>query len=197
VRAEIDAEGRVTIMNLPAGLASPAGRLNFPVDTGADCHICSMTSDASIAARKFFGKPAPTMIFKIDPLSPKPVYQQVIDQVKYAVASGRLADGDRIDPIRDVAVQTRVNRNTIARAYMELEREGVIRTRAGQGSFICGDGAGLARTRARRILSERIDGLLAQAHQFRLSEEDLLDLVRERLARVRLKGAQALEEEDS
>lgn len=79
------------------------------------------------------------MIFRIDPATSKPVYQQIIDQVKYAVATGRLVEGDRLEPIRDVAVQTRVNRNTIARAYLELEREGLIRTRAGQGSFICGE----------------------------------------------------------
>lgn len=128
------------------------------------------------------------MIFKIDPSSPKPVYQQLIDQVKYAVATGRLTDGDRLDPIRDVAVQTRVNRNTIARAYMELEREGVIRTRTGQGSFVCGDGQGVGKIRARKILAEGLDELLAQAHQFRLSEEEVWDLLRERLEKVKLKN---------
>jgi GntR family transcriptional regulator len=128
------------------------------------------------------------MIFRIDPTSPKPVYQQFIDQVKYAVATGRLAEGDRLDPIRDVAVQARVNRNTIARAYMELEREGIIRTRVGQGSFICGDGPGLGRARARKVLADSIDELLAQAHQFRMSEDEVLDLVRERLNKVKLKS---------
>jgi GntR family transcriptional regulator len=128
------------------------------------------------------------MIFKIDSSSPKPVYQQLIDQVKYAVATGRLADGDRLDPIRDVAIQTRVNRNTIARAYMELEREGVIRTRTGQGSFVCGDGQAVGKARARKILADEIDDLLAQAHQFRLSEDEVLELLRERLEKVRLKN---------
>ena len=54
--------------------------------------------------------------------------------------SGRLREGDRLGAIRDVAVQTRVNRNTVARAYAELERQGVIRSRPGQGSFISGKG---------------------------------------------------------
>jgi len=131
------------------------------------------------------------MIFRIDPLSPKPVYQQVIDQVKYAIASGRLAEGDRLDTIRDVAVQVRANRNTIARAYQELEREGLIRTRVGLGSFVCGDGGGLAKAKARRILTEQIDDLLARAHQFRLSEEEVLALLRERLNRVQLSSDDA------
>ena len=128
------------------------------------------------------------MIFLIDPNSPKPVYQQLIDQVKYAVASGRLTPGDRLPPIRDVAIQARANRNTVARAYMDLEREGVIRSKAGQGSFVSDGAPEVSRARARRMLEGRIDDLLAQAHQFRLSEEDLLDLVRERLDKVSLQG---------
>jgi GntR family transcriptional regulator len=127
------------------------------------------------------------MIFEIDPTSAKPVYLQIIDQVKYAVASGRLRDGDRLPPIRDVAIQTRVNRNTIARAYLELEREGVIRGRAGQGSFINdGGGSTIGKAQARQILGERIDKLLVQARQFRLDEEEIMELIRRRLAKVKL-----------
>lgn len=126
------------------------------------------------------------MLFKIEPLSPKPVYRQIVDQVKYAVASGRLRAGDRLDSIRDVAVRARVNRNTVARAYMDLEREGVIRSSAGRGSFVSADGAGVGRAQARRILAEAIDGALAQAHQFRMTEADFLDLVRQRLNKVEL-----------
>lgn len=126
------------------------------------------------------------MIFTVDPYAPKAVYQQLIDQVKYAIARGRLAAGERLPAIRDVAVQARVNRNTVARAYQELEREGVIRSRAGQGSFVSEEAPEVSRARARRELAPRIDELLAQAHHWRLSEEELLTLVRERLGRVRL-----------
>lgn len=126
------------------------------------------------------------MIIKIDPASPKPVYRQVIDQVKYAVASGRLREGDRLDPIRDLAAATRVNRNTIARAYQELEREGVIRSRSGQGSFVGGGGLAPHRGEACRILGERIDELLALAHQFQLDEDAVRALIDERLKKIRL-----------
>ncbi len=134
------------------------------------------------------------MIFQIDPASSKPVYQQIVDQVRYAIASGRLEDGDRLDAIRDVAIQTRVNRNTIARAYQELEREGLIRTRVGQGSFVCGDGAGMAKSRAKAILNEMIDDVLMRAHQFRVSEDELSELIRRRLARVQLSNKADQEE---
>lgn len=126
------------------------------------------------------------MILKIDSNSAKPVYQQLVDQVKYAVAAGRLREGDRLPPIRDVAVQVRVNRNTVARAYMELEREGVIRTRPGQGSFITDGALGVGKTRARKVLTEAIDDVLGQARQFRMTEGEVLDLVKERLGKVKL-----------
>ncbi|MCX7014124.1 MAG: GntR family transcriptional regulator [Candidatus Sumerlaeota bacterium] len=127
------------------------------------------------------------MLFRIDLNSPKPVYQQVIDQVKYAVAAGRLRAGDRLPAIRDVATQTRVNRNTVARAYLELEREGVIRTNAGQGSFVRDEGpAGVHRARARRVLADLIDEMLAQARQFQMAEAEVIALVNERLSKVEL-----------
>lgn len=126
------------------------------------------------------------MIIKIEPASPKPVYRQVIDQIKYAIASGRLREGDRLDPIRDVATATRINRNTIARAYQELEREGVIRSRAGQGSFVGGSGPAPHRGQSCRILAERIDELLTLAHQFRLDEDAVRALIDERLKKINL-----------
>ena len=128
------------------------------------------------------------MIFQIELNSPKPVYQQIVDQLKYAVASGRLAVGDRLPTIREVAVQTRTNRNTVARAYTELEREGFLHTRPGLGSFVSGEAPAHGRKRSRRILAERLDELLALAHQFRMPAEELEELVRERLERVRLPG---------
>jgi len=81
------------------------------------------------------------MFFRIALASATSVYRQVGEQIKYAIATGALAPGDRLPPIRDVAAQTRVNRNTIAKAYSELEREGVIFSRPGQGSFVSGAGA--------------------------------------------------------
>ena len=67
------------------------------------------------------------MIFQVDPASSKPVYQQLMDQVKLAIAGRRLRPGDKLPTVRDLAVQLRINRNTVARVYSELEREGAIR----------------------------------------------------------------------
>ncbi|HEX9045646.1 MAG TPA: GntR family transcriptional regulator, partial [Verrucomicrobiae bacterium] len=76
------------------------------------------------------------MIFQIDFKSGKPVYLQLADQVRYAAASGALRPGDSLPSIRPLAEELRVNRNTIAKAYTELESQGVIETLPGKGCFL-------------------------------------------------------------
>jgi GntR family transcriptional regulator len=104
------------------------------------------------------------MIFRIDPAAPLPVYLQIIEQVKRAIARGVLRPGDLLPPIRDVAVQARINRNTVARAYTELEREGLITARQGIGSIISERAAPTITRRERvRRLREQLDAALNQA----------------------------------
>jgi GntR family transcriptional regulator len=105
-----------------------------------------------------------------------------MDQVKVAMAGGRLKAGDRLPPIRDVAVQVRVNRNTVARVYAELEREGVVYSRAGQGCFV-GDGAALtlSDTEQRRRLMGWVDDFITHATLFGMSRESISELFFERL----------------
>ncbi len=76
------------------------------------------------------------MIFQIDFKSGKPVYLQLVDQIRYAAASGALRPGDPLPSIRPLAEELRVNRNTIAKAYAELESQGVIETIPGKGCFL-------------------------------------------------------------
>jgi GntR family transcriptional regulator len=124
------------------------------------------------------------MFFKVDVSSSKPVYLQLIDQVKFAVASGRLKPDDRLPPIRDVSVQVRVNRNTVARVYAELEREGIIYSRAGQGCFVSDRGSALTNAEKRRQILGRLDDLLAQAKLFGIARKQMRDLFLERLDAV-------------
>ena len=85
--------------------------------------------------------------------------------MKYLVASGRLASGDELPPIRTLAEQLLVNPNTVARAYRELEAAGVVVTRHGAGTHVSGAASPLARRERLDILSQRIDALLAEARQ--------------------------------
>jgi len=111
-----------------------------------------------------------------------PIYQQIVNQVKYLVASGRLAPGEEIPPIRALAEQLTINPNTVARAYLELERAGVVTKRHGAGTYISESGSPLARRERVRILTRRIDALLAEAANMGIELDEIVDLLRERHA---------------
>ena len=109
-----------------------------------------------------------------------PIYLQIANQVKYLVASGRLAPRNEIPPIRVLAQQLVVNPNTVARAYLELERDGVVTKRHGSGTYISENGSPLARKERLKILSQRVDALLAEASHLEVTADELLKLIKER-----------------
>jgi GntR family transcriptional regulator len=109
-----------------------------------------------------------------------PIYLQIVNQVKYLVAAGRLAPGEEIPPIRSLAEQLVVNPNTVAKAYHELEREGVVTKRHGSGTYISDNGSPLARRERVKILTRRVDALLAEARHMDVPLKEILDLVRDR-----------------
>ena len=108
------------------------------------------------------------------------MYLQVVNQIKYLVASGRLAPGEELPPIRTLAGQLVVNPNTIARAYLELEREGLVLKRHGSGTYVSNEGSPLARRERRKILIQRADALLAEARHLDVDLTEILALLKER-----------------
>src|SRR6266702_2950107 len=116
-------------------------------------------------------------------LSPRdglPIYRQIVNQVKYLVAAGRLAPGEELPPIRVLAEQLLVNPNTIARAYLELERAGVVTKRHGSGTYVSEAGSPLARRERLKILTQRADALLAEALHLDVDLDEVTKLLRER-----------------
>jgi GntR family transcriptional regulator len=111
-----------------------------------------------------------------------PIYLQIVNQVKYLVASGRLAPGDELPPIRVLAERLIVNPNTVARAYRELEAAGVVEKRRTAGTYVSEQGSPLARRERMKILTERVDALLAEARQMGVEFEDLVQLAERRHA---------------
>jgi GntR family transcriptional regulator len=109
-----------------------------------------------------------------------PIYLQIVNQVKYLVASGRLVAGEELPPIRVLAEQLLVNPNTVARAYRELEAAGVVEKRRTAGTFVAETGSPLARRERVRIITERVDALLAEARQLGIELEEVVELVRRR-----------------
>ena len=120
------------------------------------------------------------MQFQLNFKSGKPVYLQLVDQVKAAVASGAAQAGDSLPSIRPLAEDLRVNRNTIAKAYAELESQGVIETAAGRGCFISGQSTTLRKDARVRILTEEVDQAVVQAHHLQVGKDEFLRLVEER-----------------
>ena len=106
-----------------------------------------------------------------------PIYVQVMQQIKYLVASGRLQPGDELPSIRTLAEQLIVNPNTIARAYRELETAGVVEKRRTAGTFVAEAGSPLARKERLRLLRQRIDQLLVEAFQMGFELDEVLKLV--------------------
>lgn len=109
-----------------------------------------------------------------------PIYLQIVTQVKYLVASGRLAPGEEIPPIRALAEQLLINPNTVARAYLELERAGIVTRRQGSGTYVTEAGSTLSRREKLKLLTGRADALLAEADHLEVPLEALLDLLSER-----------------
>jgi len=115
-----------------------------------------------------------------------PIYLQIANQVKYLVAAGRLAPGEEVPPIRVLAHQLLVNPNTVARAYLELERAGVVVKRHGAGTYISDHGSPLARKERVKILSQRVDALLAEAAHMQVAPDDLIKLLKDRQQSMQL-----------
>ena len=126
----------------------------------------------------------------IDPSSAVPIFAQIKDQVKHAVASGRLRAGDPVASVRALATALRVNRNTVAKAYSQLEQERVIETRVGEGSFVASRTAWLTTRERRRRIENRADALVTEAYLLSFRLEELGSFVDERTRRLELSRAE-------
>src|SRR5690242_20172397 len=121
------------------------------------------------------------MLFQIDFKAGKPVYLQLVDQVRYAAASGMLRPGEPLPGIRPLAEELRINRNTIAKAYAELESQGVIETQPGKGCFLKGNNSPFTRNVRDKLLEKEIDEAVVMAHHLQINRGAFMEMVNERL----------------
>ncbi len=115
------------------------------------------------------------MFINIDPSSGLPIYIQIAQQIKTAVAMGRLQPEDPLPSVRQLAVELAVNPNTVARAYLDLEIEGVIFKRQGAGTFVSSQGVEMSKGERRRVLNELLEKALVEGVNLGLSERELRD----------------------
>jgi GntR family transcriptional regulator len=124
------------------------------------------------------------MLFHIEPNSSIPIYEQIVAQVIFGVAEGTLRVGELIPSVRDLGEKLVVHPNTVAKAYQELERKGVVTTRRGRGMEVTPDGAKLCLQERQDIVRRRIREALREAASSALGPDDIRTLVEEELARV-------------
>lgn len=136
-----------------------------------------------------FARVIVVMLFQIDFKSGLPVYLQIVEQVRHAAASGALRPGESLPSIRPLAEELRVNRNTIAKAYAELESQGIIETLPGKGCFLRETNALFSEDVRRKLLSAKIDEAVVTAHHLRFKPGEFLQLARERLDYFKRKSA--------
>ena len=121
------------------------------------------------------------MLFQVNFKSGKPAYVQLVDQVKAAAASGALRPGEALPSIRPLAEELRLNRNTIAKAYSELESLGVIETLPGKGCFLKENHSPLRKEIRRKLLIEEIDQAIVMAHHLQVPGPEFLELLQGRM----------------
>src|SRR5207245_11049558 len=121
------------------------------------------------------------MLFQINYKSGKPIYLQLVDQIKAAAGSGALQAGEALPSIRPLAEELRVNRNTVAKAYSELENLGVIETLPGKGCFLKENHSPLRKEVRRKMLIEEIDQAIVQSHHLQVPGPEFLELIHARM----------------
>ncbi len=121
-------------------------------------------------------------IFTVDPHTGVPIYLQLIEQVKRSVALGVLSPGERLPTVKQLATDLTINPNTVARAYRELERDGVIETSVGRGSFVSSNGD-RASTALTDVASAAVDSAVREAKSMGLKRAQLKELFNNALER--------------
>jgi GntR family transcriptional regulator len=121
------------------------------------------------------------MILKVDFHAGKPVYLQLADQIRYAAACGKLRPGEPLPALRPLAEELRVNRNTISKAYAELDAQGIIETIPGKGFFVRQNKSPFTEPVRQRLLLTEIDEAVVMAHHLQVDRDKFLKLVNERL----------------
>jgi GntR family transcriptional regulator len=113
------------------------------------------------------------MVFKLNPRAGQPLYMQLMQQIRHAVETGVLQHGDQLPGIRTLAEEIVVSHNTVAKAYSELEHEGLLEIRHGSGAYIAAKSGGKSRSERGRLAQERVHALVEALQQGGFSAEEI------------------------
>jgi len=113
--------------------------------------------------------------FKLDLKSGVPFHRQIVDQIRFGIASGRLLPGEQLPTVRDLAVQLEINPNTVRKAYSDLELLGILDTQQGTGTFVSHQQIEIGDAEKQRMLRQICDELVARGHQYNLTLQDIIE----------------------
>jgi len=119
--------------------------------------------------------------FKLDIKSGVPFYRQIVEQIRYGIASKRLLPGEQIPTVRDLAVQLEINPNTVRKAYSELEILGVLDTQQGTGTFVANKEIEINDSEKERMLGQICDELVARGQQYNLTLKEIYEHMQRRI----------------
>ena len=122
------------------------------------------------------------MFIRIDATDGVPIYLQIAKEIKHTIAVGSVRPGEQLPSVREVALQITVNPNTVAKAYRELETQGIVETRRGTGTFVSDKMTTISKRERGRVVGTLIDKALDEAGHLQISEEELIRLFEERIA---------------
>jgi len=112
--------------------------------------------------------------FKLDLKSGVPFHRQIVDQIRYGIASRRLLPSEQLPTVRELAVELEINPNTVRKAYSDLELLGILDTQQGTGTFVGHKEVEIADDEKQRMLRQICDELVARGHQYNLTPEDII-----------------------
>ena len=118
----------------------------------------------------------------------RPVYQQIIDQVKRDIALGRLVKDEKLPTVRQLAGKLAINPNTIAKAYRQLEQEGIIVTKPGAGAFVANLNSNLSRSVRKKLVCEELELVIVDAVHMQIEKKSLVQWFNERIEKFRFTG---------
>jgi GntR family transcriptional regulator len=127
------------------------------------------------------------MLLHVDPLAPEPLFEQLVAQVKGAIARGELRADDKLPSVRELARELRINPNTVARAYRELESSDVIATRRGAGCFVKDGASALKDSERARRLGELFSKAVTEGYHLGFDADEIRAALDEHLAEVRFR----------
>lgn len=128
------------------------------------------------------------MNFSIDARDGVPIYLQIVEQIKRSVALGRLKAEEALPSVRQLALDLTINPNTVARAYLELEHQGVISKRQGQGTFVSAQGVEASRRERQKIVGALLEKAIVEAVNSGMTAPELDEIYQQRIRRYKLEA---------